>query len=355
VTRDEFSADELQRLAAATKDAGYCRRLQSISLVMQGWSREKAAAFADVDRQTLRDWVERYNDGGPDALKTLTSPGRRRRLTPRQAEELSEIVKKGPDLEKHGVVRWRCEDLVKVLAERFDVKDVHPSTVGKWLHKLGLSKLSARPHHPQKDEAAQEAFKAGFKDKVTTALPAEVKVELAKKTLSLEIWLQDEARVGQQGTLTRVWAERGSRPSMVRDNRRQSVYLYGAICPARGVAAAIVMPGVDTSSMNEHLSQISLTIAPKAHAVLICDGAGWHEKSKDLVVPHNITLLTLPPYSPELNTMENIWAFLRGNRLCGKIWKTSSDIMDACADAWNWLVSQPERITSIGTREWMVV
>ena len=97
VTQDEFSADELHRLAAASKDAHYFSLLQSISLVMQDWSRAKAAAFADVDRQTLRDWVERYNDAGPDALKTLTSPGRRRRLTPRQAEEFGELVTKGPD------------------------------------------------------------------------------------------------------------------------------------------------------------------------------------------------------------------------------------------------------------------
>ena len=138
---------------------------------------------------------------------------------------------------------------------------------------------------------------------------------------------------------------------MVRDNRRQSIYLYGAICPARGVGAAIVMPAADTLSMNEHLRQISLAIAPKAHGVLICDGAGWHAKSKGLIVPSNITLLTLPPYSPELNTMENVWAFLRSNRLCGQVWQTSTDIMNACADAWNWLTSQPERITSIGIRK----
>ena len=84
-------------------------------------------------------------------------------------------------------------------------------------------------------------------------------------------------------------------------------------------------------------------------------GAGWHAKSRNLVVPPNITLVTLPPYSPELNTMENIWAFLRGNRLCAEIWKTSDEIMHACANAWNWLIAQPEHITSIGFRKWMVV
>ena len=144
-------------------------------------------------------------------------------MTPRQAEELVELVKKGPDLREHGVVRWRCQDLVKVLADRFAVTDVHPSTVGKWLNKMGLSKLSTRPHHPQKDAAAQEAFKAGFKTKVKSALPAAVEGKLRKKALSLEIWLHEEARLAQQGTSTRVWDERATRPAMLRDNRRQSI------------------------------------------------------------------------------------------------------------------------------------
>ena len=102
---------------------------------------------------------------------------------------------------------------------------------------------------------------------------------------------------------------------MVRDNRHDLVYLFGAICHARRVGAAIIMPTTNTELMNEHLKEISTQVSPGAHAVLVCDGAGWHQQGKRLRTPHNITLLRLPPYSPELNPIENIWDYLRGNKL----------------------------------------
>jgi transposase len=351
VTREEHTTEELRRLASEIRDAGQARRVQAIAFVMDGWSRARAAAFACVDRQTLRDWVERYNECGVAGLGTLTSPGRPRLLTPRQAEQLREVVTTGPDLEKDGVVRWRCVDLVKQSAARFSVREVHPSTMAKWLRRLRLTKMTARPFHPKKNEAAQEAFKENFKDIVEAALPAEVK----EQGFPIEFWFQDEARVGQQGTLSRVWAPIGSRPAMVRDNRRANAYIYGAICPCRRVGAALVMPTANTEAMNEHLKAISAQVAPGAHAVLICDGAGWHAKSKELVVPANLTLVTLPPYSPELNPMENVWEFLRGNRFGSQVWKSYKEVVRACCEAWTWFVSDVSRIASIGTREWVVL
>ena len=133
-----------------------------------------------------------------------------------------QIVEKGPDLDKDGVMRWRRVDLVQQSAAHFGVPEVHPSTMGKWLQRLGLTKLTTRPHHPKKDEAAQQAFKENFKDIVNEKLPAEVK----ENGNPVEFWFQDEARVGQQGTLSRVWAPIGSRPAMVRDNRRANAYIY---------------------------------------------------------------------------------------------------------------------------------
>jgi DDE superfamily endonuclease len=168
----------------------------------------------------------------------------------------------------------------------------------------------------------------------------------------VEIWFQDEARVGQKGTHTYIWAEVGSRPLMVRDNRHTSAYLFGAICPARAVGAAIIMPGVNTEAMNEHLKEISTQVAPGAHAALICDGAGWHQTGGKLQVPNNITLLPLPPYSPELNPMENVWQYLRANKLCALVWDSYEAIVDACQDAWNFLINDKEQIKSIGTRDW---
>ena len=141
---------------------------------------------------------------------------------------------------------------------------------------------------------------------------------------------------------------------MVRDNRRDSAYIFGAICPQRGVGAAVITPAANTEMMNLHLAEISTQVTPGAHAVLVCDGAGWHQRGGELEVPENITLLTLPPYSPELNPMENVWDYLRQNRLCAIVWETYDEIIDACKTAWNWLIADSDRIRSIGTRDWAV-
>lgn len=142
---------------------------------------------------------------------------------------------------------------------------------------------------------------------------------------------------------------------MVRDVRHDSAYLFGAICPDRGVGAAIIMPTVNTEAMNEHLKEISAQVTAGAHAILICDGAGWHQTGGALSVPKNITLLSLPPYSPELNPMENVWEYLRANKLCGLVWDSYEAIVEACKTAWEFLINDPERIRSIGTREWAQV
>lgn len=104
------------------------------------------------------------------------------------------------------------------------------------------------------------------------------------------MWFQDEARVGQQGTLTRIWAERGTRPRAPRDTRYTSAWIFGAVCPERAATAALVMPNADTPAMSAHLAEISRAVAEGAHAILVLDGAGWHG-AKALCVPDNITLL----------------------------------------------------------------
>lgn len=163
--------------------------------------------------------------------------------------------------------------------------------------------------------------------------------------------MQDEARVGQKGTLTYVWGEKGKRPRAPRDQRYECAYIFGAVCPARGVGAALIMPHADTQAMNKHMVEISNEVTQGAHAIVIIDGAGWHT-TKALVIPENITLLRLPPYSPELNSQENIWQYLRQNALANRVYETYEAIVDACCEAWNKLMALPETIKSIATREW---
>ena len=128
-------------------------------------------------------------------------------------------------------------------------------------------------------------------------------------------------------------------------------YIFGAICPKKGKGAGLVLPYCDTGAMQEHLAEISQAVDPGAHAVLILDQAGWHVTPK-LKVPENITLMFLPPRSPELNPVENVWQFMRDNWLSNRVFRDYDDIVDQCCRAWNRLIDQPWKIMSIGLRDW---
>ena len=149
----------------------------------------------------------------------------------------------------------------------------------------------------------------------------------------------------------RQWARRGTRPRQPADQRYESAYLFGAICPARGTGAALALPYADTEAMQLHLNEISRMVARGAHAVLLLDRAGWHTTTA-LAVPKNITMILLPSRAPELNPVENVWQHLRANWLSNRVFETYDDIVDAACDAWRKLIAQPATITSIGSREW---
>ena len=161
-------------------------------------------------------------------------------------------------------------------------------------------------------------------------------------------------RLGQKNTRVRQWARKGTRPRQPADQRYQNAYLFGAICPARGTGAAIMMPTADTHAMQCHLDEISKTVATGAHAVVLMDQAGWHTTAA-LKLPGNLSLMFLPPKSPELNPAENIWQFMRQTWLANRVFDTYVAILDAGCNAWNKLIDLPETITSIGTRSWAQV
>ena len=148
----------------------------------------------------------------------------------------------------------------------------------------------------------------------------------------VEVWFQDEARVGQQGTLTRVWARKGTRPRLVKQQQFINSYIFGAVCPEKDKGAALVLPTADTSSMKRHLQEISIHVQEGYHAAVVLDQARWHV-SKNLHIPKNITLIPLPPYSPELNPQENVWQFLRQNYLAIPLVIQNAGILGA--EIWN--------------------
>jgi transposase len=158
ITRDEHTASDLRRVAGKSRDGAQVRRLLALAMVLEGRSRTEAAVQNGMDRQTLGDWVHRYNAEGVAGLQDRSRPGRPPVLTAEQQEELKALVIKGPDLATHQVVRWRCKDLRAEVATRFGI-EVHESTIGKWLHQLGLTRLQPRPVHPKKDAEAEITFK----------------------------------------------------------------------------------------------------------------------------------------------------------------------------------------------------
>jgi transposase len=161
VTNPDYTAVDLRRLMSKERDGQVVRRLSALALILEGHSRTVAAEQSGMDRQTLRDWVHRYNAGGVEALVSGKSTGRLPKLDAAQMAQLYDLVVKGPDPEIDGVVRWRCVDLRAQIARRFSV-DVPERTVAKWLRRLRLTRLQPRPFHPKQDLAAQETFKKTF-------------------------------------------------------------------------------------------------------------------------------------------------------------------------------------------------
>ena len=150
ISRTDLDAAGLRRAAAQSRDADAARRMLALALVLDGSSRTEAAELCGMDRQTLRDWVHRYNELGVPGLSNRVPPGAKPRLSPEQEAEVVRLVREGPSVSEHGVVRWRRIDLSRVRAER---------SVGALLRRLGFRRLSARPRHPGQDAAAQETHK----------------------------------------------------------------------------------------------------------------------------------------------------------------------------------------------------
>jgi transposase len=162
ITRSDLSAADLREAAARTRDAKAARRMLAIGLVLEGWSREAAAEACAMDRQTLRDWVHRYNTLGLAGLSDLPRRnGPRPRLSGEQRAKVAEWVEQGPDYERDGVVRWRCVDLRLRIAQAFGV-ELHDRTVGKLLRTLSLRRLSVRPQHPLSNPEEQAVFRAAL-------------------------------------------------------------------------------------------------------------------------------------------------------------------------------------------------
>ena len=295
--------EQLRDLAQSIPQKRLWRRLQAVLLAEQGWTAPLIAQSLGCSLRAVKNWVAQYNRGGLEALHERPRPGRPRRLDPEHYPRLRERLD-APPREEDGVCTLRGHDIRRILDQEFGVI-MSLQAVYDLLERIGYSSLMPRPRHEGSTPEVQEFFKEVVVDQIQA-----IAEEHPDKEVRTDF--EDEARFGTQGTITRVWARRGSRPRAVRQNGREWLYVLMAVCVGTGATSALIMPSRDTEVLNRFLEQFSKELPAGVHAVLIWDGAGYHTGG-DLMVPGNVSLIQLPPYSPELNPVENLWHDLRSH------------------------------------------
>lgn len=323
--KDHLPLAELKRLERSEKDADQARRLRIVILAIEGWTAPAIAMAVGLSRRICQRWVRRYNELGLEGLDDQRGRDPRRPLTPEQEAEIRLRIEAGPTPEDK-VCSLRGKDFQRILADEFDVMRSLAS-VYHLLHRLGYSYLRPRPRHRKSDPEKIKAFKEQWPEKIKA-----IADEHPGK--QLRVYFQDESRFGQQGTLTNVWAKKGSRPTAVRQTEYEYLWMLGAACPETGHAEGLLSPQLNTKVINTFLGQFSGTIPAGEHVVMVWDGAGFHT-SKSLVVPENITLVQLPAYSPELNPIENLWHYLKSHFLSNRSYANYDELEAAAMEAWH--------------------
>jgi transposase len=334
---DRDSLERLQEVARERRNTRAWTRTQAIVLAKQGDTAVRIAYGLGCSRRAVQTWVAAYNGGGLEALQERPHPGRSPILPRHEERRFLERLDAPPRAEDE-VCTLRGADIRRILDEEFAAR-YSLDGVYKLLDRLEYSSLMPRPQHPDANLEAQEFFKEIVVEQIAAIAGQHPDKEV-------QVWSQDEARFGQQGTITRVWARRGSRPRRKRQNGRASLYVLTAVCAASGAAFGLIMPELNTAVVNLFLEQFSRQLASGVHAVLLWDNAGYHV-AKGLVVPPNVSLIGLLPYSPELNPVENLWHYLRAHYWSHGVYPDYKALLRAAMKAWRKVCLDPEKVRSI--------
>ena len=310
--------EQLQDLAQAIPQKRIWRRFQAVILAQQGRTAQDIARCLGCSLRAVKNWVAQYNRGGVAALQERPHPGRPPRLAldhyPRLQQRLNE-----PPRPEDGVCTLRGRHVQRVLKQEFGVQ-LGLQAAYDVLHRLNYCSLMPRPQHEQANPEVQGFFKEIVVEHIEAIAAGHPDEEV-------RLYFEDEARFGQQGTITRVWAPKGARPRAVRQTRYTFLFVLVAVCVSTGEASALIMPELNAEVVNLFLEQFARELPVGVHAVLIWDGAGYHV-SADLRVPSTVSLILLPPYSPESNPVENLWHFLRAHHWSNRPYRDYKDLED---------------------------
>ena len=335
--RDHLPIDTLKTIERAEKDAVRSKRLRIVILACEGWTAPAIASAVGLSRRIVQRWVARYNAEGIDGLDDRRGREPGIPLNPQQEAAFRERIENGPT-DDDLVCSLRGQDFQRILEEEFNLLR-SLSSVYWLLHRLGYSYLKPRPKHRNSNDKVIEEFKASWPERLA-------QIAEAHPGKRLRVYFQDEARFGQQGTNTTLWARTGTRPRAVRQTEYQYLWVTGAVCPETGHAEGLLSPRMNTDTINSFLTLFPETISDDEHAVMIWDGAGFHT-SKTLKVPANITPVQLPPYSPELNPIENLWHYLKSHYWSNRAYDDYGALEDAAMSAWRNAVLKPELMQTV--------
>ncbi len=302
------------------------KRLKMMILAKKKFSLREIAKKSKVSKDTVRTYIERYKNEGLKGLYPKPKTGRPPFLKREDEASLVERVQQGP-VDHDTVATFSIKYLRDILKIEYKT-DYSISGTEKLLKRLNFSYGVPRPKHEKHDQKAIERWKE-------ETLPSFIE-EISKlhPTKKIELWFQDESRIGEKTRLKAVWRLKGTKVEAVKQTGYRSTYLFGAVNPVSGAFSGLVCGICNTEVMNIHLSQVSSEIANDAHVIMIMDRAGWHSNAKKLVVPANISILDLPAYSPELNPIERLWLWLKNKYLSNIVIGKDEDIDEYACAAW---------------------
>ncbi|EOA6544476.1 TPA: IS630 family transposase [Vibrio vulnificus] len=339
---DSLNNIDFKKLASQQKSIQMKMRLLALAHFKDGHSRTQIAKFLKVSRTSVNKWVQTFLEEGLEGLQEKPRTGRPAFLNAEQREQLSQYIKARAMDSSGG--RLTGNDIHAYIVNEFG-KHYHPDSIYYLLNHMGFSWITSRSKHPRQSQQIQDDFKK-FKIETILKIPGHMGLD------NVDVWFQDEARFGQQNTTTRLWAERGSRPRVVKQQQFEYAYLFGSVCTARGIGEAMVVPWVNKNIMVEHLRQLSAVTEKGRHAVVIMDGAGWH--TNDIAEPFdNVSIIKLPPYSPELNPIEQVWSWLRQHYLANQSFADHEDIVSKVCRAWNSFLECSARVRQMCSRSWI--
>jgi transposase len=337
IVKDHLPLAELKRLERIEKDADGARRLRIVILGSEGWTAPAVAMAVGLTRRICQRWVQRYNQHGLTGLDDRRGREPGPPLTAEQQEQVCRRLDQGAT-DEDDVCSLRGKDVQRILAEEFQLLR---SLAGVYslLHRLGYSYLRPRPRHRKADPEKQATFLREWPQRLRA-------IAAAHPTQRLRVYFQDESRFGQQGTVTNVWAKTGSRPTALRQTEYEYLWVLGAVCPETGHAEGLLSPQLNAKIVSEFLRQFSQTITAGEHAVMLWDGAGFHT-TKQLCLPENITVVTLPAYSPELNPIENLWHYLKSHCWSNRTYEDYDALEQAAVDAWRQVALDSELMKTV--------